>query len=762
MIKNKLNVKIKQLLCISFILFFYLSEAQVTNEGQPKSWKLDLESSKAHSMPSFDLKSLQKEDEINDKKENQPYRFGHEHNVSLGFKEGKWNRLKNGDKIWLLNIKSEGAKTLNFIFDEFHIPDGAKLYFYNNDKSDLLGAYTSSQNRDDMQFGTWLINGDDVWVEYYEPATARFDGQLHISKVVHGYRSVADIADLSKALNDSGPCNQDVDCPVGADFDSKKDDLKKAVALVLTGSSFCSGSLINNTNNDLKQYFLTADHCLGSSLSNWSFRFNWRSPNPSCATTTNSTNGNFNQTLSGATLKANSAKSDFALLEIDAPLPTNWDLIWAGWDRSGDIPDFTVGIHHPNGDIMKVSRDNDSPSKNTRPFGDTENLDNWFLDEWELGVTEPGSSGSPLFDQNGKIIGQLAGGAAACDGTSNNGAFDYYGRFDVSWDFGSKASSRLKDWLDPGNTGVSTLDQYPLSQVLNNDVAIRVENVDGQICGEEAFPVISLQNRGNNTITSVTLTYQLGSQTPQTVQWTGSLAYLETDEIASPVFQLDSDILFSASIEINGAQDEFIGDNSFAKTLDNYQDDTYTTETITLTLKTDRFPEENSWQFYDQNGNLIRQSSDLLEETTYTEVFEVEPGKCYEFVILDSFGDGICCEYGEGFYRLRTDSRQTINENAEFGSIDVTTFKIAPLLSSEDFNISEFTVYPNPTKSFITIESQLDKELNLNVFDIRGKQIYVGKMNGKSSIDFNAFSSGVYLLKIDDGNQSVTKKIVKQ
>lgn len=753
-------------LFIFFILLnFSFIQAQVTNEGQPKSWKLSLKSQKAYSMPGFDLKSIQKKDIINDKKENQPFRFGYEHQVSFGMKDGEWRTLKNGDKVWLINIISKGAKTLNFLFDEFYIPEGAELYFYNDEKTDLLGAYTSSQNRKDMQFGSWLINGDNIWIEYYEPAHVRFKGQLHISKVVHGYRSVQDITELSKALNSSGPCNQDVDCPVGNDFEHKKNELKRGVALALIGSSsLCSGSLINNTNNDGSQYFLTANHCLSGSPSNWAFRFNWISPNPSCSTTTNSTNGSFDQTISGATLLANNLKSDFALLEIDAPLPEEWNLLWAGWDRSGTTPNFTVGIHHPRGDIMKVSRDNDSPVKNSRTFNGESNMENWFLNEWELGVTEPGSSGSPLFDQNGRIIGQLAGGAADCDGTSNNGAFDYYGRFDVSWDYGNTPSSRLKEWLDPENTGVLTLDENPPIKIFNNDVALIVDNISTQICGDEVNPIFRIQNKGNNTVTNAILTFQLGSGTSQTVMWSGSLGYLETGLIEDPILDLDSGNTLTASLEIDGITDEFTDNNTFSSFINTYENDTYISEDITLTLITDDFASETYWKFFDENGVLIQEATQgsLLNNTTYMEVFTVNPDSCYEFVILDSVGDGICCDYGIGNYKLETDSGEVIIKGGAFGSTEVTNFKISPLLSSGSFNEAELTIYPNPTSSFVTIESQSNEQLRIKLFDIRGKEIYTTTIFGRSNIELSSYPTGIYFLKIDNGRETSTKKIVKQ
>jgi hypothetical protein len=751
-------MKIRLFLII--LLFFNIGIAQVTNEGKPKSWKLDLSYPKAVKMKPFNLKTLQVEDEINDELKDKPFRFGFEHQVSLGFEDGKWNQLKNGDKIWLLNVKSDGAKTLNFLFDEFLIPRGAKLYFYNNDRTDLLGAYTSTQNRDDLQFGSWLIDGDNIWIEYFEPADASFEGQLHISKVVHGYRSVNDIPELSKALNDSGPCNQDVDCPVGDDFDSKKDELKKSVAMILVGSSgFCSGSLINNTRNDGSPLFLTANHCLGSSVSSWAFRFNWISPSPSCSTTTNSPNGNFNQTVSGASLLASNSKSDFALLEIDAPLPNDWDLVWAGWDRSGDIPDFTVSIHHPSGDIMKVSRDDDSPEKNSRSFNGIDDMDNWFLNEWELGVTEAGSSGSPLFDQDGRIIGQLAGGAAACDGTINNQAFDYYGRFGVSWDFGDNSSSRLKEWLDPDDNNPLTLDQFPPAQVFNNDVALIVENINEPICGDEAFPTFVIANRGVNVIESATLTYNYGDQAEETIVWSGALAEGESSIIGEVALDLNLGNTLEATLEIEGITDEFQENNSVVRAIDNYENNRFTTNTVNFTLLTDDFASETSWVFLDSSGTIIDENeTELLNNTTYEIQFDVDQGSCYELLITDSEADGICCGFGIGSYRLETDSQEIIAEGGEFGSTESIKFRINEVVEEDELRLD---IYPNPVSSILFVESNSEEEFDVKLFDIRGRLLYENRVEERLELDLLSFSTGIYFIKIDSESQSITKKIIK-
>lgn len=445
------------------LLFLSISSgliAQVTNEGEPVSWKLtQLRNVTPVVMEEIDLASILAEDLINDGRWDVPWRFGKEIFVDLNtHNTGMWDVLDNGDRLWRLNIISPGANTLNFVFDNFYLPPGSSLYLYNNDRTDLLGAYTSAQNRSGQKLGTWFVDGDNVWLEYYEPKSQYNNGILKLSKVVHGYRSVTqNIA--NRGLNESGSCNLDVNCSVGADYDGIKDVLKRSVGLFLTGGSICSGTLINNTDNNNAPYFLTANHCKTGIPSTWAFRFNWLSPNPVCAQNQSSSSGMSNHTVSGATILATNTKSDFMLVNIDANLPASWNLVWAGWNRSTtDIPEFTVGIHHPSGDIMKVCRDNQPPSRESYSFNGNESTSMWKVDGWELGVTEEGSSGSALFDQSGRIVGQLAGGTSLCVGTESNGGFDVYGRFETSWDFGTTNNSRLSNWLDPNETGLTSID----------------------------------------------------------------------------------------------------------------------------------------------------------------------------------------------------------------------------------------------------------------------------------------------------------------
>ncbi|RFN59768.1 T9SS type A sorting domain-containing protein [Marixanthomonas ophiurae] len=455
----------------TFLFFFVFSIctvfSQETTVDTPISWGIENnDDATTINLPPLDLLALHREDSINDRDKSLPWRYGIKRNLKIDVhKDGTVTQLDNGDKLWRIAISSPNAVNLSLNFGDFYIPNGAKLFLYNDDKTDVLLPLTTNQNRNNQQLGSWFINGDKIWLEYYEPESVNEEVLLNIKSIIHGYRmgKVERYMDGTRGLNDSGDCNYDVNCPIGEDFDSQKDILKKAVALLNLGNGYlCSAVLINNTNKDKKPYLLTGNHCLDNSdPAFWSVRFNWMSPSPVCGEDKLSPDLQTNFTMSGAELKAANNISDFALVELYNSIPSSWDVAFAGWDITDELPLYEIGIHHPNGDIMKICRDNSGAIHETANGTEVWLIGGASVGEgngWEIGTTESGSSGSPLFNQNGKIIGQLYAGNSSCDGLENNNKYDIYGRLAVSWDTGSTSNKRLKEWLDPNETGQTQLE----------------------------------------------------------------------------------------------------------------------------------------------------------------------------------------------------------------------------------------------------------------------------------------------------------------
>jgi hypothetical protein len=164
--------------------------------------------------------------------------------------------------------------------------------------------------------------------------------------------------------------------------------------------------------------------------------------------------------ISGATDKAKNAASDFWLMQLSSTPPQNYNPYYAGWNRTTDnsITGKVVGIHHPAGDIKKISWSTLGVTTTTYLQTSTPgDASHWRITSWSDGTTtEGGSSGSPLFDPQGRIIGQLHGGYADCGNTSS----DWYGKLGVSWTGGGTDATRLSTWLDPTNTGVTTLEGF--------------------------------------------------------------------------------------------------------------------------------------------------------------------------------------------------------------------------------------------------------------------------------------------------------------
>jgi len=415
----------------------------------------------------------------NEKNISLPYRFAISIPVDINIENsGSADWLPDGQRVWRLALRSSGAKALILYFNRFSIPAGGKLFIYNPSRSQMYGAFTSTNNNSFNTFACPMIEGEALVLEYDSPRDLPAP-DIHISEVAYAFRG-SPAFEENNPLPSSGNCEVNVNCSEGDNWQRQKRGVVKIIVKDSSGNSrLCSGSMINNTNNNGIPYLLTADHCGRYSraidMSQWLFYFNYEMPD--CSNTT----PHKANILLGAVMKSHGGTettgSDFYLVKLSEKIPDSLHVYFNGWSNE-DIPSPNgTGIHHPAGDVKKISTY--TTPLVTAHWSGNPNACHWQVIWAETthghGVTEGGSSGSPLFSSEGLIVGTLTGGDSFCDIGSLN-LPDYYGKFSWHWDKnGSDSTAVLKYWLDPQNTGVTKLNGWALGindQALNTDITL--------------------------------------------------------------------------------------------------------------------------------------------------------------------------------------------------------------------------------------------------------------------------------------------------
>ncbi len=226
------------------------SIAQVSQGGAPASLNMAaLSAPETRSLPAVDAATLLAEDETESK--DVSLRFGYPHDVNFNLNNsGTWTDAKDG-RVWRLRIESRGAYSINMIFDRFDLPAGGRFFVYNDNYDYVIGSFTEANEFPTGEFSTQPVPGDAITLEYFEPTEAVGQSVISVSSVIHAYRNLFGRTNNPlDAFGDSGTCNNNANCPEGAAWQNEK----RGVVMLLTsgGSRFCSGSLINNTNNKNK------------------------------------------------------------------------------------------------------------------------------------------------------------------------------------------------------------------------------------------------------------------------------------------------------------------------------------------------------------------------------------------------------------------------------------------------------------------------------------------------------------------------------
>lgn len=392
----------------------------------------------------------------------------------------KWQALdekawhdKNDGRLEILGLKTNirsadlkksisGTTTYTFRFEQpslielkvdiGSIAPGEQLYLVDSERGHILFDFSKQSQRD---FLTTAFDAASTLLVWKNPEGGSYRSEFTIDNIYYQPVKPGRVMDIG--FGTSFPCHPNAACKEDSLLQLISNSTVRMRLVMEEGIGWCSGSFVNNTRNDKTPYVLSAHHCqydYTPIYDMWRFDFQYLS-----LTCTNPSVEPQYFSITGCDLVAGGQASDFLLLLLSEDVPLNQEVTFAGWDRDDTAkPDTSYLIHHPNADIRKISTSVNEATIHPNQIGWTEGYTtpahHHFRLKFTEGGHEPGSSGGPLFNQDGYLVGQLHGGTAGCESTNNA----FIGRLSKSWSLGATPQERLSDWLDPDQTGLTKLD----------------------------------------------------------------------------------------------------------------------------------------------------------------------------------------------------------------------------------------------------------------------------------------------------------------
>jgi hypothetical protein len=513
----------KLLLLLMAVSITMIGYCQISTGKMPRTFKMDginLSTINTITITKPDMEQVNEQDNVNDTM----FKL-RRCSVIIPVKENFFDKathisLTDAD-LYLVRIKSQDAQALNLYSSDFFLPKGGELYLYNEEHSKVIGGFTSENNDESGTFATDYIYGDEMILEYYQPKTVSQTARIELGAISYFYRDVEDPSIFTKTNSDeygaSGSCEVNVNCSEGDNYRNQQRGVCRIYLIMDSYSAgWCTGTLINNTNMDKKPYIISAAHCVQSLSSSsyynyFVFYFNYETSGCSNPTTEPTS-----RTMTGATLKAydntfGQTGSDFLLMQLKSAVPQSYNPYWCGWTRSTTASTSGVGIHHPAGDVKKISTY--TTALQTSSYSSNPNPTHWKV-AWAqttngYGVTEGGSSGSALFNAQGKIVGTLSGGYSSCTATTSQ-KIDWYGKFSYHWNSNGTATERqIATFLDPTNSGVTELGGMDYNSSIT-DINNSENNMSFSVYPNPSYDFVKISLNNNTEKSTINVIDYLG------------------------------------------------------------------------------------------------------------------------------------------------------------------------------------------------------------------------------------------------------------
>lgn len=407
---------------------------------------------------------------------------GRAHSLDYGAVE----ETTDGGYVYTAELSSPGATALRVQFAGFNLPAGAAMFLY-TEEGQVFGPYSGRGPLGNGNFDSNTLAGDTITMQL------RHRGAASESDMRNTRFQIAGLGHIRPRFM-AGECGYNASCVVNAacDSDPVVSEAENAVAHMLfrSGGSYyiCSGGLINdNDNSNSLPLFLTANHCISkgreaSTLENFfQFASSGCGDTSLCEESYANLRSTFPRTL-GASIVSKGRAADYTLLRLSVAAPGGSSFL--GWNENPVA--FSNGtdlfrISHPQGAPQSFSQhevDTSAGTCSAWPRGDR------IYSRDVIGATEGGSSGSPVVNSAGEIVGQLSG---AC-GTNLNDNCDAVNNATVDGAFASYFGA-VEQFLDPGNSGCTITEnpEVSCSDGQDNDCDGDVDGADSD-CGTGGFP----------------------------------------------------------------------------------------------------------------------------------------------------------------------------------------------------------------------------------------------------------------------------------
>jgi Secretion system C-terminal sorting domain len=271
-----------------------------------------------------------------------------------------------------------------------------------------------------------------------------------------------------------------------------------------------------------------------------------------------------------------------------------------------------------------------------------------------------------------------------------------------------------------------------------------------ELCDTELVkPSFTLINLGSNPLKSATVNLQWKNDVVQTVEWTGNLPVYGEQKILLKAAPLDgAGNLKTTLSNVNSGGDD---DQSNNTKVDNFLvAQNFKTKTLVLLLKTDDYGEETYWEIRDHKGNVVETGGNealgpqgggvngeipegpgaYADNALIRDTIQIPVAGCYTFHLVDAFGDGICCDFGGGYYKLFDINNLVtpVLSGGEFGAYDNRAFGVQISSGSGEEILPEFDfrLFPNPAADAFNITFRLPQAaaLSFRIFNAHGAPVY--------------------------------------